>query len=52
MVVVVTLKPKMAASSASSGENSKVIASFDLSESPNKSPEPQHMSVLTWLNLT
>ena len=32
MVVVVTLKSKMAVSSASSGRNSKIIASFDLSE--------------------
>jgi len=39
MGVVVTLKSKMAASSASSGRNSKMIVSFDLSESSNKSPE-------------
>ena len=52
--VVVTLKSKMAASSASSGGNSKIIVSFDLSESSNKSPEPlldgpatsEHMSAL------
>ena len=36
--VVVTLKSKMVASSASSGENSKIIVSFDLSESSIKSP--------------
>ena len=54
MGVVVTLKFKMAASSASSGGNSKIIVSFDLSESSNKSPEPlldgpatsEHMSAL------
>ena len=40
MGAVVTLKSKMVASSASSGGNSKIIASFDLSESSNKSPEP------------
>ena len=40
MAVVVTLKSKMAASNASSGGNSKIILSFDLSESSNKSPEP------------
>ena len=34
------LKSKMAESSASRGENSKIIVSFDLSESSNKSPEP------------
>ena len=39
MGVVVVLKSKMAASSASSGRNSKMIVSFDLSESSNKSPE-------------
>ena len=39
MGVLVTLKSKMAASSASSGGNSKVIVSFDLSESSSKSPE-------------
>ena len=33
MGVVVTLKSKIAASSASSGGNSKIIVSFDLSES-------------------
>ena len=38
MGVVVTLKSKMAASSASSGGNSKTIVSFDLSENSNKSP--------------
>ena len=37
MVVVVTLKSKMAVSSGSSGGNSIV---FDLTESSNKSPEP------------
>ena len=36
MGVVVMLKSKMA---ASSGRNSKMIVSFDLSESSNKSPE-------------
>ena len=52
--VVVTSKSKLAASSASSGGNSKIIVSFDLSESSNKSPEPlldgpatsEHMSAL------
>ena len=34
---IVPLKSKMVASSASSGENSKIIVSFDLSESSNKS---------------
>ena len=37
--VVVTLKPKMATSSTSSGGNSKIIVSFNLSESSKKSPE-------------
>ena len=54
MGVVVTLKSKMAASSANSGGNSKIIVSFDLSESSNKLPEPvldgiatsEHMSAL------
>ena len=54
MGVVVMLKSKIAASSASSGGNSKIIVSFDLSESSNKSPEPlldspatsKHMSAL------
>ena len=40
MGVVVTLKSKMAVSSASNEGNSKIIVSFDLSESSNKSPEP------------
>ena len=40
MGVVVTLKSKMATSSASSEGNSEIIVSFDLSESSNKSPEP------------
>ena len=39
MGVVIRLKSKMAASSASSGENSRMMDSFDLSESENKSPE-------------
>ena len=55
MGVVVTLKSKMATSSASSEGNSiKVMFSFDLSESSNKSLEPlldgsatsEHMSAL------
>ena len=37
--VVVTLKSKMATCSASSGENSKIIALFNLSESSNKAPD-------------
>ena len=39
MGVVVNLKCKTAASSASSGGNSKTIVSFELCESSNKSPE-------------
>ena len=54
MGVVVTLKSKMAVSRASSGGNSKIVVSFDLSERWNKSPEPlldgpatsEHMSAL------
>ena len=54
MGVVAMLKSKMAASSASSGGNSKIIVSSDLSESSNKSPKPllnspatsEHMSAL------
>ena len=54
MGVAVTLKSKLVASSASSGGNGKIIVSFDLSESSNKSPEPlldgpatsEHMSAL------
>ena len=38
MGFAVTLKSKMAASSANSGGNSKIIVSFCLSESSNKSP--------------
>ena len=40
MGVAVTLKSKMAASSASSWGNGKIIVSFDLCESSNKPPEP------------
>ena len=40
MGVVVTLKSKMAASSASSGENGQILVLFDPSNSSNKSPEP------------
>ena len=39
MGVIVTLISKMAASSASHGGNSKIIVSFDLSESSNKLPK-------------
>ena len=54
MGVVVTLKSKMAASSASSGGNIKITVSFDQSESSNKSFEPlldgpatsEHMATL------
>ena len=40
MVVVVTLKSKMAASCASSGGNKKRSVVFDVSEGSNKYPEP------------
>ena len=39
-VAVVTLKSKMAASSANTGGNRKSTLVFDLSESLNKSPKP------------
>ena len=55
MGVTVMLKSKMAVSSASSGESTKIIVSFDLSESSNESPKPlldgpatsEHMSAFT-----
>ena len=40
MGVLVRLESKIGASSASSGGYSKMIVSFDLSVSSNKSPEP------------
>ena len=52
MGVVVTLKSKMAASSASSGGKGKIIVSFDLSESSNKLGKPLLNGPATWEHMS
>ena len=48
MGVVVTLKSKIVAGSASSRRNSKIIFSFDLSDSVGKSPTDSLAAELTY----